>query len=86
MTDLKPPPLDRAPSADPLEPPQRHRAKAELKLGGFCAKAKIDIGTRGLLAVTGLVGVILGGTAAIVWAATGPGRRRAALGRSPWRG
>jgi hypothetical protein len=81
MTDLKPSPIDRPPSRDPLEPPRRHRAEADVKLGGFSATAKIDIGTSGLLAVGGLVGVILGGTAAIVWAATGPARRRAARGR-----
>ena len=84
MTDLKPPTIQPKPAED-MRPPQRHAAEAELKLGTFCATAKVDIGTRGLVAVAGLIGVVLAGAAAIVWAATGPARARAEHGRSPWR-
>ena len=54
----------------------RHRASAEFELGPLRAKADIDIGTSGLWAVTGLVGVVLTGVAGIVWVALGPARRR----------
>jgi hypothetical protein len=54
-----------------------HTATMDVRLGDFRATASIDIGTRGLLAVSALVGVVLAGAAAIVWVATGPARRRA---------
>jgi hypothetical protein len=52
-------------------------AEAKVRIGAFKASSRAEIGTDGLLAVTALVGVILLGTAGIVWAATSPARRRA---------
>jgi hypothetical protein len=60
----------------------RHSAETEVKLGRFSATSRLSLTTGGLLAVTGLVGVILSGTAAIVWVATAPARRRAEQGKS----
>jgi hypothetical protein len=54
----------------------RHRASAEFELGPLRAKADVDVSTSGILAITGLVGVILAGVAGIVWASLGPARRR----------
>lgn len=54
-----------------------HVAEFDVKLGAFSAKTRLSITSVGLLAVAGLVGAILGGTAGIVWVATGPARRRA---------
>lgn len=60
-----------------LDKPRRHVAEAKVRIGAFKASSRAEIGTDGLLAVTALVGVILLGTAGIVWAATSPARRRA---------
>lgn len=62
-----------------LDKPDRkapsHVAVFDTKLGKFSATSRISITTGGLLAVSTLVGVILAGTAGIVWTATGPARR-----------
>lgn len=60
----------------------KHVAEFDVKLGAFTATSRLSITSGGLLAVAGLVGVILGGTAGIVWVATGPARRRAEHGKS----
>ena len=59
-----------------------HVAEIDMKLGGFSLSGRLSISTSGLAAVAALVGVVLGGTAAIVWTATGPARRRAETGKS----
>jgi len=59
------------------EGPSPHVAVVDMKLGKYSATSRISITTGGLLAVATLVGVILAGTAGIVWTATGPARRRA---------
>lgn len=61
--------------------PSPHVAEAEVKLGRFSASSRLSITTGGLLAVGVLVGVILSGTAGIVWVATGAARRRAERGK-----
>lgn len=58
----------------------RHVAKVDVRLGSMTMHSKLAISTGGLLAVSALVGVILAGTAGIVWVATGPARRRAERG------
>ncbi|RYG39019.1 MAG: hypothetical protein EON93_00890 [Burkholderiales bacterium] len=67
---------DASGAAGPTNPAQ-HVAKVEVKLGRFSASSRLAITSGGIMAVSGLVGVILGGTTAIVWVATGPARRRA---------
>jgi hypothetical protein len=60
----------------------KHVADFDIKIGKIHATSRLSITTNGLLAVATLVGVILSGTAGIVWTATGPARRRAEQGTS----
>jgi hypothetical protein len=60
-----------------LDEAERHVAEAEFSFGPMRAASRVDVGTRGIWAVAGLVSVTLVGVAAIVWASTGPARRRA---------
>lgn len=68
---------DTAPPKDA----RRHRAQIDVKLGGFSITGCIAISTGGLVAITGIVGMTLAGTAGIVWTATGPARRHAERGK-----
>ncbi|RYG36343.1 MAG: hypothetical protein EON93_05215 [Burkholderiales bacterium] len=54
----------------------RNVASVDARLGSFKINTKLAISTGGLLAVSALLGVILAGTAGIVWVATTPARRR----------
>jgi hypothetical protein len=56
-------------------PGHHHHTSLKLRVGGARLSADIGIGTDGLLAVAALVGVILAGSAGIVWVATSPTRR-----------
>jgi hypothetical protein len=57
-----------------------HVAVFDAHFGSVKLKSRLSVSTGGLLAISALVGVILAGTAGIVWVATAPARQRAAKG------
>ena len=64
------------------EPSDIHTASFEFEAGPVRTSASARISTRGILATGAAVGIILLAVAPVVWAATSPARKRAALGRA----
>lgn len=64
------------------EPADVHTASFEFEAGPIRTSASARISTQGILAAGAAVGIILLAAAPVVWAATSPARKRAALGRA----
>lgn len=64
------------------EPTDIHTASFEFVAGPIRTSASARISTGGLLATGAAVAIILLAVAPVVWAATSPARKRAALGQT----
>jgi hypothetical protein len=59
----------------PVRRTEPHRASLKMRAGPFASEAEVEISTRGLMAVTGLVTGILLSVVPIIWVSTREAQR-----------